>query len=104
MIIKNIFKQIIQERVTGPFHVVGYSIGGSVAFEMALQSQKCEFNLKTITLVSGSDDLMNALNEDDAETIDSEVTALCRFVKQFTSEDTEKVRGEDFLSFLYNFS
>ncbi|GBO08380.1 Fatty acid synthase, partial [Araneus ventricosus] len=85
------YLKIIQERVTGPFHVVGYSIGGSVAFEMALQSQKCEFNQKTITLVSGSDDLMNALNEDDAETVDSEVTALCRFVKQFTSEDTEKV-------------
>ncbi|GBM54868.1 Fatty acid synthase [Araneus ventricosus] len=88
------YLKLIMERVTGPFHIVGYSLGGSVAFEMAMQSQNCEGNLKTITLISGSDDLMHALNKDDTETIDSQAIALCRFVEQFTSEDVEKLKTE----------
>ncbi|GBM54861.1 hypothetical protein AVEN_3846-1 [Araneus ventricosus] len=93
MVGKRVLQRLIQESVAGSFHVVGYSLGGSVAFEMAMQSQKCGGNLKTITLLSGSDDLMNALNKDDTETIDSEVSALCRFVEQFTSEGTGKLES-----------
>ncbi|CAL1283309.1 unnamed protein product [Larinioides sclopetarius] len=86
------YMKLIQEITTGPFHIVSHSIGGSVAFEMALQSQACEANLKTITLLDSLEGLIDVLRKEDIEEINSEVAALCKFVKQFTSGDLEKFK------------
>ncbi|CAL1290423.1 unnamed protein product [Larinioides sclopetarius] len=88
------YLKIIHEKRNGPFHLVGYSLGGSVAFEMALQSVKSDTNMKTVTFLSGSDDLIKTLSKDDAERIDPEIMALCRFVEQFISSDTPKLKNE----------
>lgn len=86
------FLQLIAKNVTGPFHVVGHSIGGSVAFEMALQSERADKNLKTITLMNGSKDLTNSLNKEDVDNTDPEISALCNFVSQFVeSKGTTRV-------------
>ncbi|GFS52214.1 fatty acid synthase [Trichonephila inaurata madagascariensis] len=85
---------LIQNKIKGPFHVMGYSIGGNVAFEMALQNAKSPTSLKTISLLSGAEDLMNTLNNEESQEKDSEVVALCRFVEQFTSGSVPRLEDE----------
>ncbi|KAF8774576.1 Fatty acid synthase like protein [Argiope bruennichi] len=99
------YLQLIQKTVAGPFHIVGHSLSGTVAFEMALQSEKRRSNLKSVTLLNGSDDLLDFLNKEDAETEgkkDPEATALYRFVQQFVSgavprleDELKKVTGQE---------
>ncbi|GFT94620.1 fatty acid synthase [Trichonephila clavipes] len=85
------YLQIIQNTIKGPFHIVGYSLGGNVAFEMAFQKEKMLTSLKTISLLSGSEDLINTLSNEDPLGKDSETVALCRFVEQFASGSSLRV-------------
>ncbi|GIY67941.1 oleoyl-[acyl-carrier-protein] hydrolase [Caerostris extrusa] len=77
---------LIQSTTAGPFHVVGHSLGGCIAFEMAIQSEKRKQKLKSVSLLSGSEDLINILNKEEVDGDDPEVTALCKFVEQFAFE------------------
>ncbi|GFS62644.1 uncharacterized protein TNIN_272841 [Trichonephila inaurata madagascariensis] len=61
---------------------------------MALQKQKMLTSLKTISLLSGVDDLINTLSNEDSEGKDSEVDALCRFVEQFASGSSFRLEDE----------
>ncbi|GFR28649.1 fatty acid synthase [Trichonephila clavata] len=88
------YLELIQNTTKGPFHVVGYSLGGNVAFEMALQREKMLTSLKTVSLLSGTEDLINTLSNDDSQRKDSEVTALCRFVEQFASGSVLRLEDE----------
>ncbi|GFW58514.1 fatty acid synthase [Trichonephila clavipes] len=88
------YLKLIQNKIKGPFHVMGYSLGGNVAFEMALQNAKSPTSLKTISLLSGAEDLINTLNNEESQEKDSEVVALCRFVEQFTSGSVPRLEDE----------
>ncbi|GFS62651.1 fatty acid synthase [Trichonephila inaurata madagascariensis] len=88
------YLKLIQNTIKGPFHIVGYSLGGNVAFEMALQSEKSLTSLKTVSLLSGSKDLINTLSNEDSQGKDSEVVALCRFVEQFASGSVPRLEDE----------
>ncbi|GFR18245.1 fatty acid synthase [Trichonephila clavata] len=88
------YLELIQNTTKGPFHVVGYSLGGNVAFEMALQRGKMLTSLKTVSLLSGAEDLINTLSNDDYQRKDPEVSALCRFVEQFASGSVLRLEDE----------
>ncbi|KAG8183232.1 hypothetical protein JTE90_014407 [Oedothorax gibbosus] len=77
--------KLIAKTISGPFHVIGHSLGGSVAFEMALQSERTDKNLQTITLMNGSTNLSDSLNREDSDETDPEIGALCSFVSQFVA-------------------
>ncbi|GFT63150.1 fatty acid synthase, partial [Nephila pilipes] len=83
---------LIRNTAKGPFHVVGHSFGGNVAFEMALQCSKTRSELKTISFLNGSEELMKTLNEEDSQSRDGVVEALCKFVEQFVSDDAFKAK------------
>ncbi|KAG8183231.1 hypothetical protein JTE90_014406, partial [Oedothorax gibbosus] len=76
------YLNLIVKTVSGPFHVIGHSLGGSVAFEIALQGDK---NLKTVILMNGSTNLLNSVTNDDSDCKDPELKALCSFVSQFVA-------------------
>ncbi|GFT12101.1 fatty acid synthase [Nephila pilipes] len=88
------YLKLIQNTVKGPFHLVGYSLGGNVAFEMALQSGKTQTSPKSVSLLSGAEDLIDALNNEDPQDKDLEVTALCRFVEQFAAGSASRLENE----------
>ncbi|GFS43887.1 fatty acid synthase, partial [Nephila pilipes] len=88
------YLKIIQNTVKGPFHIVGHSLGGIVAFEMALQCEKTQTALKTITLLNCSNDIISVLKKEDTRHKNSEVIALCKFVEQFTDGDVSVLREE----------
>ncbi|GBM39328.1 Fatty acid synthase [Araneus ventricosus] len=88
------YLKAIQSITDGPYHLMGVSEGACLAFEMALQSERSHRKLKSLTLISGSEHLMNTLSVDNAEKTESEVTAICGFIEQFTSSDISRLNEE----------
>ncbi|XP_035213956.1 fatty acid synthase-like [Stegodyphus dumicola] len=76
-----------------PLHLVGFSTGGSIAFEMALQSEKAGVDVTNLTLLDGSSDLRNNLSNEDQKGI-SEVDILCKFVEQISPAGILKLRED----------
>ncbi|GFT94653.1 fatty acid synthase [Trichonephila clavipes] len=59
-----------------------------------LKKEKMLTSLKTISLLSGSEDLINTLSNEDPQGKDSEAVALCRFVEQFASGSSLRLEDE----------
>ncbi|PRD25642.1 UNVERIFIED_CONTAM: Fatty acid synthase [Trichonephila clavipes] len=100
--IASYYLKLIQDSVKCPFHIVGHSFGGNVAFEMALQSRQKQIPLKSISLLNGSEELMSVLSEENSRNRDLEVEALCRFVDQFVHDDAFKAKLQNDLSEVTN--
>uniref|UniRef100_A0A023GBB7 oleoyl-[acyl-carrier-protein] hydrolase n=1 Tax=Amblyomma triste TaxID=251400 RepID=A0A023GBB7_AMBTT len=90
-------KAIRKRNFRGPFHLVGYSFGAAVAFEMAVQLQASGASLGSLTFLDGSPRYVTtvmtptcgALKENDD---DEDSTLLCMYVMQFLDENFAKVR------------
>ncbi|GFT62504.1 fatty acid synthase [Nephila pilipes] len=88
------YLNLIERTTKGPFHIVGHSLGGSVALEMALLAEKLHTALKTISLLEGSEDIRSCLSKEDLENKASEADALCKFVEQFVSDEFPRLKKE----------
>ncbi|KAF8774577.1 Fatty acid synthase like protein [Argiope bruennichi] len=84
----------IENITKGPYHLMGVSDGACLAFEMALQSERSQRKLKSLTLITGSEHLMNTLSVDSTEKTQSEASAVCGFIEQFTSSDLSRLQEE----------
>ncbi|KFM59156.1 Fatty acid synthase, partial [Stegodyphus mimosarum] len=83
----------IKEVRNEPLHLVGFSTGGSIAFEMGLQSEKAGVEVTNLTLLDGSLDLRNNLSNEDQKGI-SEVNILCKFVERISPAGILKLRED----------
>lgn len=98
-LISCIQKMIAQQPEGRPFHIVGYSFGAMVAYEIACLLQKQGHQVKTLTLLDGAPkyvavhttihknkfDKSGDINEEEA-------SALCAFLMQYIDIDFLKVR------------
>jgi fatty acid synthase len=78
------FQEVRRVQPHGPYHVVGYSFGACIAFEMALQLQAAVKEEVKLSLLDGSHAYVAAHTEQRRGTKDEdEAAALCAFVLQF---------------------
>jgi fatty acid synthase len=77
----------------GPYRIIGYSFGASVAIEMALQLQRDQSVVSKLILLDGSQSFVSAYTSRTRErltiaiedTATAETMAICAFVMQMAS-------------------
>jgi len=86
------FLEVIKPNIKGSCHLIGFSIGGSLALEMARQSEKSGL-IKSITLLDGSTNLQKKLNKE-IDIKSPEVDAFTSFAEQFSPEGALQLKSE----------
>ncbi|OQR66937.1 fatty acid synthase-like [Tropilaelaps mercedesae] len=92
---------IAQKPKGRPFHIVGYSFGATVAFEIACLLQKQGHSVKTLTLLDGAPKYVavhttthKSKFDKNADINEEEASALCAFLMQYIDIDFLKLKSE----------
>ena len=93
---------IIQQQPKGrPFHIIGYSFGAAVAFEIACLLQKQGHKVQSLTLLDGAPHYVavhttshKAKYDQNRDINEEEASALCAFLMQYMDIDFLKVCKE----------
>ncbi|XP_054923034.2 fatty acid synthase-like [Dermacentor andersoni] len=99
-------KAILTAQPSGPYHMVGYSYGTALAFEVALQLQASGATIGSLTFLDGAPQYVSVVagyRRDllDQETDEQETNVLCAYLMQYVDGDFSEVR--DKLSHCKNF-
>lgn len=91
-------QQIVAVQPRGPYHVVGYSFGASVAFEIAVQLQQRKLEVGSLTLLDGAPAYMKvhteSYNSKFSDSNEEEASLFCAFLMQYLNIDFLKVKKE----------
>lgn len=93
-------KRLVEVQPKGPYHLVGYSFGAAVAFEIATQLQATGASVASLTLLDGAPKYLAANSHQirsmfGAGTKEEEETALfCSFLIQYIDIDVLEVRKQ----------
>uniref|UniRef100_A0A147B841 Fatty acid synthase n=1 Tax=Alectorobius mimon TaxID=360319 RepID=A0A147B841_9ACAR len=91
-------EKIIEVQPEGPYHIVGYSFGASVAFEIAVLLQKRNLPVGSLTLLDGAPGYVSAHTQSYetklTDTNEEEASLFCAFLMQYLHIDFLKVKKE----------
>uniref|UniRef100_A0A023FXN8 oleoyl-[acyl-carrier-protein] hydrolase n=1 Tax=Amblyomma parvum TaxID=251391 RepID=A0A023FXN8_AMBPA len=92
-------QKLVEVQPKGPYHVVGYSFGATVAFEMAVQLQASGASVASLTLLDGAPRYMaiHTIHHQSrfTDSKDEEESSLfCAFLMQYLDIDFLEVRSE----------
>ncbi|XP_022703888.1 fatty acid synthase-like [Varroa jacobsoni] len=90
-------KMIAKQPKNKPFHIVGYSFGATVGFEIACLLQKQGYKINSLVLLDGAPTFLlahTAAHKSRTPDIDGEETsALCAFIMQYIDIDYLKLKA-----------
>ncbi|XP_064478735.1 fatty acid synthase-like [Ornithodoros turicata] len=91
-------QKIVEVQPHGPYHVVGYSFGASVAFEIAVLLQERKLEVGSLTLLDGAPGYVSAHTDSYkskfSDNNEEEASLFCAFLMQYLHIDFLKVKKE----------
>ncbi|XP_075559836.1 fatty acid synthase-like [Dermacentor variabilis] len=92
-------QKLVELQPRGPYHVVGYSFGAAVAFEIAVQLQASGASVGSLTLLDGAPQYMSVhtsqhLSRFSGSKDEEESSLFCAFLMQYMDIDFIEVRNQ----------
>ncbi|EEC06998.1 animal-type fatty acid synthase, putative [Ixodes scapularis] len=86
--------RLVEVQPQGPYHIVGYSFGATVAFEMAVQLQGAGALVGSLVLLDGAPRYMGRHYSHYTDANEEEASLFCAFLMQYLDIDFLKVKRQ----------